>query len=343
MTDIDEGAGSDPPAAAPTADDDGAAGWFVGQSDDIDADAAAERIQTGSVAAPRDWPSIAVDAGVVDSRATYYDRLHAAATAATQAAVRERERADDQQLVHAVRAMDDCEQLANELAERVAAWAGSRFPSSSPGIAGARALVDEAPIGEASTGEAQTDEAQTDELDRRVVSLATRVSALADERDALETTIEQTAPAVAPNLAAMAGATLAARLIALAGGLASLAKKPAGTVQVLGAEDALFAHLAGRAPSPKHGVIYTHEFVRGTRPDDRGSAARALAGKLALAARVDHYAGTYRESLHDDLRERMATIRARADEDGSDPGDADGAGDPEDADGAETEGVTGDE
>lgn len=315
MTDIDEGAGSDPPAAAPTADDDGAAGWFVGQSDDIDADAAAERIQTGSVAAPRDWPSIAVDAGVVDSRATYYDRLHAAATAATQAAVRERERADDQQLVHAVRAMDDCEQLANELAERVAAWAGSRFPSSSPGIAGARALVDEAPIGEASTGEAQTDE-----LDRRVVSLATRVSALADERDALETTIEQTAPAVAPNLAAMAGATLAARLIALAGGLASLAKKPAGTVQVLGAEDALFAHLAGRAPSPKHGVIYTHEFVRGTRPDDRGSAARALAGKLALAARVDHYAGTYRESLHDDLRERMATIRARAE---SDEGDQD--------------------
>jgi nucleolar protein 56 len=195
--------------------------------------------------------------------------------------------------------MDDCERLANELAERVAAWASSRFPSSSPGIAGARALATEDP---------------TDELDRRVVSLATRVAELADERDTLEATIEQTAPAVAPNLAAMAGATLAARLIALAGGLESLAKKPAGTVQVLGAEDALFAHLAGRAPSPKHGAIYTHEFVRGTRSDNRGSAARALAGKLALAARVDHYSGVYRESLHDDLRDRMATIRARAED-----------------------------
>jgi nucleolar protein 56 len=112
----------------------------------------------------------------------------------------------------------------------------------------------------------------------------------------------------------MAGAVLAARLIALAGGLETLAKKPSGTVQVLGAEDALFAHLAGRAPSPKHGVIYTHEAVRGTRPADRGSAARALAGKLAIAARIDHYAGDLRPSLHEDLRDRMATIRARADD-----------------------------
>ena len=309
MTDMDEGTETDPPAAMPTADDDGTAGWFAGLTDGTDPEVAAERVQTGSAAAPRDWPSIAVDEEVVDSRAAYYDRLHAVTTAATRSAVRERERADDQQLVHAVRAMDDCERLANELAERVATWAGSRFPSSSPGIAGARTLANEDP---------------TDELDRRVVSLAAQVSELAEEGDALETTIEQTAPAVAPNLAAMAGATLAARLIALAGGLESLAKKPAGTVQVLGAEDALFAHLAGRAPSPKHGVIYTHEFVRGTRPDDRGSAARALAGKLALAARVDHYSGVYRESLHDDLRERMATIRARAEEESNEDNETHG-------------------
>ena len=302
MTDRDDGTETDPPAVV-SAEDGDDVGWFAGLSGDTDPAAAAERVRTGSATAPRDWPSIAVDEAVVDSQDAYYDRLHAATTSATQAAVRERERADDQQLVHAIRAMDDCERLANELAERVESWAGSRFPSSSAGIAGARALADEDP---------------SDELDRRVVSLAARASALADERDALEATIERTAPAVAPNLAAMAGATLAARLIALAGGLESLAKKPAGTIQVLGAEDALFAHLAGRAPSPKHGVIYTHEFVRGTRPDDRGSAARALAGKLALAARVDHYSGTYRESLHDDLRERMATIHARAEADAND-------------------------
>jgi len=213
--------------------------------------------------------------------------------------------------------MDDCERTANELAERAAEWAGSLFDDAEPGIEGARAVAEREPDGE---------------LERRAVSLAARVADLAAERDALAETIERTAPAVAPNLTEMAGPELAARLIALAGGLESLAKKPSGTVQVLGAEEALFAHLAGRAPSPKHGIIYTHEYVRNTRPEDRGSAARALAGKLTLAARVDHYSGERRETLHEELRERMATIRARAEE-GGDGSGSDGGGSDTDAEG----------
>ena len=281
------------------------AGWFAGVDPD-DAEAAAGSIRDGSADVPRDWPSEAVDAGFAADRDDYYATLRGATVRATREAVRERERADDRQLIHAVRAIDDCERVANELAERAAEWAGSLFDDVDPGIEGARAVADREP---------------STDVERRAVSLASRVADLADERDALAATVDRTAPAVAPNLAAMAGPELAARLIALAGGLESLAKKPSGTVQVLGAEDALFAHLSGGAPSPKHGVIYTHEFVRGTRPEDRGSAARALAGKLTLAARVDHYAGEYRESIHADLRDRMATIRARAAD-----GDADGAG-----------------
>lgn len=284
-------------------EDEDRAAWFTDLSPaafETDATAASARLNTGTAPAPRDWPHLAVEDGVTTSTASYYDQLHAATIAATTQAVRTRERADDQQIKHCVRAMDDCERTANELAERLTEWAGSRFESVTPGVAGAQSIAAREP---------------DDELGKRVVSLAKRVVSLTDERDELEATIETVTPAVAPNLAAMAGPTLAARLIALAGGLEPLAKKPAGTVQVLGAEDALFAHLAGRAPSPKHGVIYTHEFVRGTRPEDRGSAARALAGKLALAARVDHYAGEFRESIHDDLTERMATIRARATDD----------------------------
>ena len=82
-------------------------------------------------------------------------------------------------------------------------------------------------------------------------------------------------------------------------------------MQVLGAEDALFAHLRGHGSSPKHGVIYTHEYVHGTHPEERGSAARALAGKLTLAARVDHYSGEMKPELQAELDERIATIRAR--------------------------------
>ena len=274
------------------------AAWFR-DLDPGDPAAARDVIEHGSAEEPADWPAQAVEAGFADDEEDYYTLLHDATVNATREAVRERERADDQQLKYSIRAMDDTDRTANELAERVAEWAGALFDEAGTGVSGARDVAERDPDTDA---------------EERVVSLATRVVDLADEATDLRAFVERTAPAVAPNLSRMAGPVLAARLIALAGGLGELAKKPSGTVQVLGAEDALFAHLAGRAPSPKHGVIYTHDYVRNTRPEDRGSAARALAGKLVIAARIDHYAGDLRDEIHEELDERMATIRARADE-----------------------------
>lgn len=270
-------------------------GWFEGV-DPGDAGAAREAIVAGGADEPDDWPALAIETGRVDSAEEYYEWLREATIETARAEAADRERSDDKQLVHAVRAMDDTERVANELAERVAEWGGSLGLEEGSGTEYARRVA-----------EHSADEA----VDGRVVSLAARVASLADEADSLRTFIERTTPAIAPNLAALAGPVLAARLIALAGGLGELAKKPSGTLQVLGAEDALFAHLRGHAPSPKHGIIYTHEYVRGTRPADRGSAARALAGKLTIAARVDHYAGDRRPELDEELDERMATIRAR--------------------------------
>ncbi|EMA30345.1 NOP5/NOP56 family protein [Haloarcula japonica] len=271
-------------------------GWFAGLDPDDDA-AAVEQIEAGRADTPEDWPQQAVKAGFADDEAAYYDRLHEVTMAATSAAVAEQEGADDQQLVHAVRAMADCERTANELAERVAEWGGSRYGDSGSGVEYARSLAD------------QDDE---DEGDTALRALAEQTAGLAGEADSLRAYIERTAPAVAPNLSMLAGPVLAARLISLAGGLEALAKKPSGTVQVLGAEDALFAHLKGNAPSPKHGVIFTHEYVRGTRREDRGSAARALAGKLSIAARIDHYSGDRRPELQAELDDRIERIQARA-------------------------------
>jgi nucleolar protein 56 len=192
--------------------------------------------------------------------------------------------------------MDDTRRTANELAERVAEWAGTRYDDAGTGVDYARELAARDP--------------PADVADERLRALAGRTAALADEADALERYVERVAPEVAPNLAAMAGPVLAARLVALAGGLEDLARMPSSTVQVLGAEDALFAHLRGNAPSPKHGVIYTHEYVRGTRREKRGSAARAVAGKLTIAARVDHYSGDRRPQLDAELDERIHQIRS---------------------------------
>ena len=268
-------------------------GWFEGvDPDDVEAGAAA--IESGSAEAPSDWPSLAVEAGFAEDADEYYDCLHEATVRAAREAAAERERAADQQLIHAVRAMDDCGRTANELAERLAEWAGSVFGEDGSGVEYAREVTGREPA---------------DATEERVVGLAGRVADLARERDRLRSHVEAEAPRVAPNLSAIAGPVLAARLIALAGGLKPLARMPSGTVQVLGAEDALFAHLAGRAPSPKHGVIYTHEYVRGTAKDRRGSAARALAGKLAIAARVDHYSGERKPEIDADLDERIERVR----------------------------------
>ena len=275
--------------------------WF-NSVDPGNIEAAVERLRTGSADAPSDWPTVAMESGFAADEAEYYDRLHTATTTATRTAVQEAERADDRQLIHAVRAMDDCERTANELAERLQEWAGSLFDDAGTGVDGAREVAQRDP---------------SDPTESRAVSLASRVVALDSEAADLRRYIERTAPDALPNLARLAGPVLAARLVALAGGLESLAKKPAGTVQVLGAEDALFAHLRGRAPSPKHGVIYVHEYVRGTRPEDRGSAARALAGKLAIAARGDYYRGAFTPEIERQLENRMAPIRARANDSGA--------------------------
>ena len=280
-------------------------GWFAGLDPD-DRAGAVERVRSGGTGAPAEWPNLAVSSGFAADADEYYDLLHEATVTATRAEVHERERADDQQLVHAVRAMDDTRRTANELAERVAEWAGSREDDAGSGVAYARELA-----GDASSTDGGGD--ADDPASGRLHALAARTAELADEADQLERFVETAAHDVAPNLAAMAGPVLAARLISLAGGLADLAKMPSSTVQVLGAEEALFAHLRGSAPSPKHGVIFTHEYVRGTREAERGSAARALAGKLTIAARVDRYSGERRPELDAELDERIRTIRTRGD------------------------------
>jgi nucleolar protein 56 len=271
-------------------------GWFADLNPEDEA-AGAAAIRQGRADHPADWPALAVESGFADDEADYYDRLHAVTIRAADEAAVERSRAPDQQLVHAVRSMDECSRLANELAERVTEWAGSYLDDSGTGLEFVRALAERDP---------------GDAVEARIVSLAREADDLLIERDELRAYLENETPTVAPNLAALAGPVLAARLIALAGNLESLAKKPSGTVQVLGAEDALFAHLEGRASAPKPGVIFTHPAIRETAPEHRGSAARALAGKLSIAARIDHYSGEHRPELQSDLDERIERIRGRS-------------------------------
>ena len=94
---------------------------------------------------------------------------------------------------------------------------------------------------------------------------------------------------VAPNLRELAGSTIAARLISLSGGLDKLVKKPSSTIQLLGAEKALFRFLHGRGRSPKYGLLFMHNMVQNAPNEKKGKIARVLASKLSIAAKIDYY------------------------------------------------------
>lgn len=145
--------------------------------------------------------------------------------------------------------------------------------------------------------------------DERMGLLSGAIISLRDSRRALELEVSESVQSLVPNLSALAGPILAARLISRAGGLARLAAMPSSRLQVMGAEKSLFKHLKGNAPSPKHGVIYRHPAVIGSARRLRGKAARALAAKLSIAARLDANGAGVSADLQASLASRLAEIK----------------------------------
>ena len=129
----------------------------------------------------------------------------------------------------------------------------------------------------------------------------------------MEEYVDNTMEEMAPNVKAVAGALLGARMISIAGSLQNLAMRPASTIQVLGAEKALFRSLKTGARPPKHGLIFQHTLLHDAKRWQRGKIARVIAGKLAIAARADafgegHYIGA---QLKEDINKRIEEIREK--------------------------------
>jgi len=137
----------------------------------------------------------------------------------------------------------------------------------------------------------------------QVQALAKDVLAFYLLRKSMEEYVDSTMEEMAPNIRAVAGALLGARMISLAGSLQNLAMRPASTIQVLGAEKALFRSLKTGARPPKHGLIFQHTLLHDAKRWQRGKIARVIAGKLAIAARADAFGeGHY---IGDDLKARI--------------------------------------
>ena len=142
-----------------------------------------------------------------------------------------------------------------------------------------------------------------------VMAFTKRMVALATYRADLSKYLGEKMQAVAPNLSTLVGDSVGARLIAKAGSLASLAKCPASTVQILGAEKALFRALKKKGNTPKYGLIYHSTFIGRAAKKNKGRVSRYLANKCAMASRIDAFADEltdkYGVSMREQVEERL--------------------------------------
>ena len=137
---------------------------------------------------------------------------------------------------------------------------------------------------------------------------AKSIHELQKSRKNIENYIDHKMESIAPNLRLLVGPTLGAKLISHAGGIKRLALYPSSTVQIMGAEKALFRHLKSGDRPPKYGLIYQHPQVRGAKWWNRGKIARMLAGRISLAVRRDVFTKTFDENVFEEFKAQVEKI-----------------------------------
>lgn len=205
----------------------------------------------------------------------------------------------------AIRAAADLDRVKNLIGERLGSWVTRDAPDLDPGDH--HRVVEAALQPPSSSALAPADPALRDAR-RRLAALYRDVEGARTE---LERAVNAAVPPRTPNLVSLLGPELAARLLAQAGGLERLSRLPSSTIQVLGAERAFFEHLRGHAPPPRHGLLFLHPALQSAGRVERGRLARALAGKVAIAARLDRAGAALNPTLERSFARRRDELRAR--------------------------------
>ena len=215
----------------------------------------------------------------------------------------------DTMIVQAIALLDDLDKELNTYAMRVKEWYGWHFPEMAKilndNLAYAKVVLKmglrtnwetcdlaeilpeeiEGAVKSAADRSMGTEITQED-LDN-IQALAEQVVSFTEYRQQLASYLSARMTAIAPNLTALVGDLVGARLIAHAGSLMNLSKSPASTIQILGAEKALFRALKTKHDTPKYGLIYHASLIGQASGRNKGKMARVLAAKAALGLRVD--------------------------------------------------------
>jgi len=278
-------------------------------------------------------PKYAVELGFTSSEDEYGDFLHKLSLAVTRAKLRKVAQKRDLLAIQAIRAIDDIDKVLNLFASRLREWYSIHFPELDDLIKehieyakivarlGSRENVDEFNLKKLGLSEGKARRvvenakrsmgAELSDSDiRPIQTLASIMLELNKLRDELTEYLGHVMRETAPNLTELVGPLLGARLLSLAGSLEALAKLPASTIQVLGAEKALFRALRTGGKPPKHGVIFQYPEIHKAPRWQRGKIARALATKLAIAVKADYFTGRFiADNLKKSLLDRIEEIK----------------------------------
>jgi len=278
-------------------------------------------------------PKYAVDYEFVASEDEFLKLLHATLLELTRRKLRRAAEKRDLLAVQAIRAIDDIDKTINLFVARLREWYSLHFPELDDLVRehpdyvkivaelGHREALSKDKLVELGFSEAKAEKvvdtarksigADLSDFDiAKIQTLARIIAELYRLRSELADYIDAVMKEVAPNITALVGPLLGARLLSLAGGLESLAKLPASTIQVLGAEKALFRALRTGGKPPKHGVIFQYPAIHRSPRWQRGKIARALAAKLAIAAKVDYFSGRYiGDRLKEEVEKRIDEIK----------------------------------
>ncbi len=280
-------------------------------------------------------PTYIVNSGFVDNEPEALQALREFAIKLSSSRVKEASERLDLHIIQAINALDELDKIINTVGARLREWYGLHFPELDnllQSLVAYAEIVSRAGQRQDITAEILQSAGMQDKkvevmLDAAkrskggdmtpenlaiVKRLADQVISQSDLRRVLADHIEVSMEAVAPNAKEMLTATVGARIIAKAGSLARLATLPASTIQVLGAEKALFRALKTGARPPKHGLLFQHPLVHSAPKWQRGKIARAVASKVAIAARIDFYRHAGKDaSISEKLNTRITEIREK--------------------------------
>jgi len=215
----------------------------------------------------------------------------------------------DNHIIQSINAVGELDKVCNTLVKRIREWYGYYYPELSHSIPDNEIFIKR--ILQKSKEEYMMERGETysmgpsiSETDlNMILGFARQVDDLYLQRSNLINYIDNTMMAYCPNMYTITGGLVGAKLIEKAKSLKHLAFLPSSTIQLLGAEKALFRHLRNkRIRPPKHGLILSHSFVMNAKRSGKGQAARKLAAKISIAARVDYFKG---EFIGDKLKEDM--------------------------------------